>query len=77
MPLYVAPRLHTLCFGRSVRFDASAPLEQERRRICEAMMGGVTELARSLPEHTVVPYPNIPKNQYPTNKEPQHEKACC
>lgn len=67
VPLYVAPRLHMLCFGQPVRFDASAPLEKERRRICEAMMNGVTELARRLPEHIVVPYPNIPKSQYPTN----------
>ena len=54
--------------GKPVRFDASAPLERERRRICEAMMDGVTELARNLPEHTVVPYPNLPKRNYPTNK---------
>lgn len=31
-------------------------------------MGGVTDLARALPEHIVVPYPNIPKAQYPTSK---------
>ena len=78
VPMYVAPRLHALCLGRPVRFDASAPPEQERKRICKAMMDGVTELARSLPEHVVVPYPNIPKKRYPTNKEtPLHEKACC
>ena len=69
VPLYVAPRLHKLCLGAPVRFHAAAPLEQERARICEAMMDGVTELARALPEHIVVPYPNIPKKQYPTNKE--------
>ena len=68
VPLYVAPRLHSLHLGKAVRFDASAPLEQERKRICKAMVDGVTDLARALPEHIVVPYPNIPKAQYPTSK---------
>ena len=78
VPLYVAPRLRKLCLGSPVRFDPSAPMQQERKRICEAMMDGVTELARALPEHIVVPYPNIPKKQYPTNKEsPIHEKPRC
>ena len=78
VPLYIAPRLHSLHLGKPVRFDASAPLKQERVRICEAMMDGVTELARALPEHIVVPYPNIPKKQYPPNKEsPVHEEARC
>ena len=72
VPLYVAPALRSLHLGVPVRFDASAPMEQERRRICEAMMDGVTELARALPEHTVVPYPNVPRRLYPTNKEYPH-----
>ena len=29
---------------------------------------GVTELARALPEQIVVPYPNMPKRQYPKNR---------
>ncbi len=78
VPLYVAPNLHTLYLGAPIRFDTAAPLPQERRRVCGALMDGVTELARSLPEHTVVPYPNIPKKQYPTNKEQSsYEKTCC
>ncbi|MCR5825087.1 MAG: hypothetical protein K6G54_00825 [Oscillospiraceae bacterium] len=69
VPFYVAPRLHGLYLGAPVRFDPAAPPEQERRRICNAMMDGVTALARALPEHVVVPYPNVPKRAYPTNKE--------
>ncbi len=76
VPLYVAPGLRSLHLGKPVRFDASAPIDRERRRICEAMMDGVTELARALPEHTVVPYPNVAKKQYPRNKEPLDEKTC-
>jgi hypothetical protein len=30
-------------------------------------MDAITEIAVRQPEHTVVPYPNIPKKQYPKN----------
>ena len=30
-------------------------------------MDAITEIAVAQPEHTVVPYPNIPKSQYPKN----------
>ena len=69
VPMYTAPRLKSLYFGKPVQFDHTAPRVQERERICKAMMDGVTEIARSLPEHTVVPYPNMPSRYYPTNKE--------
>jgi len=69
VPLYVAPRLHTLSLGEPIRFDPAAPPAEERRRICTALMDGVTALARALPEHIVVPYPNVPKRDYPLNKE--------
>ena len=33
----------------------------------DALMDDITRMAVSLPEHTVVPYPNIPKKDYPKN----------
>ena len=54
-------------YGKPVVFDPEAPIAQERRRICGALMDGITAMAVALPEHTVVPYPNIPKKQYPKN----------
>ena len=68
VPMYTAPDLKTVYLGKPVRFDSSAPISEERTRICSAMMDSITEIARSLPEHTVVPYPNIPKRDYPSNK---------
>ena len=67
VPLYLAPRLRKGVFGVPVRFDASAKMEDERPRICEHLMEEITRVARALPRHTVVPYPNIPKKDYPTN----------
>jgi len=67
VPLYLAPRLKTMYYGKPIVFDPTAPIAEERRRICEALMDAITEIAVSLPEHTVVPYPNVPKKQYPKN----------
>ena len=67
VPMYTAPRLKTVYLGKPVKFDSSAPIDEERKRICKEMMDGITGIARSLPEHTVVPYPNIPEWEYPSN----------
>lgn len=67
VPMYVAPDLKKVCFGTPVYFCPDNPREQERRRVCDDLMDGITRLALSQPKHTVVPYNNIPKKQYPTN----------
>ena len=67
VPMYLAPRLKTVYYGEPVAYRPDMPAEEERRRICDALMDRITERAVSLPEHTVVPYPNIPKKQYPKN----------
>jgi 1-acyl-sn-glycerol-3-phosphate acyltransferase len=69
VPMYVAPRLKTLYLGEPVRYDHTAPKDEERKRICKALAERITEIAAGLPEHTVVPYPNMPAKDYPTNKE--------
>ena len=67
VPLYVAPELKTLFYGEPIRFHADRPIAAERRRICSELMDAITDIAVRQPEHTVVPYPNIPKSQYPKN----------
>ena len=68
VPMYLAPKLKTMYLGKPIRFRPDAPMEEECGRICEYLMEQVTSIAQALPEHTVVPYPNIPKKDYPTNK---------
>ncbi len=65
VPMYLAPRLSRMCYGKPIRFDASAPIAGERSRICSYLMEAITDIARAQPAHTVVPYPNIPKRDYP------------
>ena len=77
VPLYIAPALKKMYVGRPVRFNAQAPKEEERRRICTYLMNEITDIAVSLPKHLVVPYPNLPKKDYPVNqwKETEYEKT--
>ena len=68
VPLYIAPRLKTMILGKPIVFSPEAPIEEERKRICGHLMQEITSIARGLPKHTVVPYPNLPKCEYPTNR---------
>ena len=67
VPTYVAPKLKTMYYGKPIRFQHDAEIKSERARICNALMDAITEMAVSLPEHTVVPYPNISSRYYKKN----------
>lgn len=77
VPMYIAPKLKKLYLGKPVQFSATAPMAAERGRIRTYLMEEITAIAQALPEHTVVPYRNIPKKDYPSNipKERTDEKA--
>lgn len=74
VPMYIAPALKKMYLGEPIRFDPSAPMDLERRRICDHLMAQITQIACELPPHRVVPYRNIPKKDYPMNKEFSDEK---
>ena len=67
VPLYIAPYLKKMYLGKPIWFCPDNPIQQERKRICEYLMAEITDIACSLPLHTVVPYQNIPKKDYTTN----------
>ena len=69
VPMYIAPALKTIYFGSPVKYNPEAPEEEERKRICEEITNAICALAKALPPHTVLPYLNIPKTEYPTNKD--------
>ena len=78
VPLYVAPALKAAYIGAPIRFDPAAPIDAERRRIKEYLMREITAMAAALPEHTVVPYLNLPRSAYPKNvpcEVPIHEET--
>lgn len=67
VPLYIAPKLKSMYLGDPIRFSADTPIDEERRRLCDYLMDEITDIARSLPEHTVIPYRNMAKKYYPKN----------
>ena len=69
VPLYVAPYLGVLTFGAPILYDPAAAPDAERRRVSDALMDHITAMALSLPPHTVVPYPNVPKREYPKSRD--------
>ena len=78
VPMYIAPNLGKMCLGQPICFRPGEPMDDERPRIRDYLMREITDMACALPEHTVVPYRNIPKKDYPSNtlpKEAAHEKA--
>ena len=75
VPLYLAPSLKKLFYAEPIAFHPDAPIEQERERICNALMDAITEIALAQPPHTVVPYPNVSKKHYPKSKSSEDTRA--
>lgn len=77
VPLYIAPKLKKMYIGKPTVFSPTASIESERERICRYIADEITAIAESLPLHIVVPYANIPKKCYKTNRmdEVPYEKT--
>ena len=55
--------------GKGIVFNEKNNIEEERARIATYLSDEITEIARELPSHKVVPYRNIPRRHYLTNKD--------
>lgn len=69
VPLYIAPKLKKMYIGKGIVFQSENSIEEERIRISSYLSEEITNIARALPKHTVIPYRNIPKRYYLTNKD--------
>jgi hypothetical protein len=69
VPMYIAPALKTAYLGEPIAFDPAAKIDDERERIASYLKEEITRIAKNLPEHTVVPYRNIPKRLWPKNTD--------
>lgn len=67
VPFYLAPDLRQMVLEKPLRFDAEAPIKEERERVTTKLMEDITQIALSLPRHTVVPYNNVSKKEYVCN----------
>ena len=78
VPMYICPEQRKMYLGEPIRFHAENPISEERRRICDYLMEEITRIATGLPPHTVVPYRNVAKKDYPKNTPLEvytHEEA--
>lgn len=69
VPMYIAPKLKKMYIGKGTTFHSDNNINEERKRIATYLSDEITSIARNLPLHTVVPYRNIPKKYYLTNKD--------
>ncbi|MBQ8623296.1 MAG: 1-acyl-sn-glycerol-3-phosphate acyltransferase [Oscillospiraceae bacterium] len=69
VPMYIAPALRKMYIGKGITFDSNNDIADERCRIADYLSDEITTIARDLPRHTVVPYRNIKKKYYLTNKD--------
>ena len=67
VPMYIAPKLKKMYIGKPTLFQMNKPFADEKARVCNYLMDEITKTAVALPEHTVIPYRNIPKKLYPKN----------
>jgi len=67
VPLYVCPKLKRLMIGKPILYNPEANIREEKDRICNYLMDEITETAYSLPRHKVVPYPNVPPEEFGEN----------
>ena len=68
VPMYIAPNMRKMYIGKGIRYNPENHIE-ERKRISSYLSDKITEIGRKLPAHIVIPYRNIPKKYYLTNKD--------
>lgn len=69
VPMYISPKLKSMYIGNPIVFNENNDICAERERICSYISQTITDIAVNLPCHTVIPYNNIPKKSYLTNKD--------
>ncbi|MBR2472004.1 MAG: hypothetical protein IKB55_04910, partial [Clostridia bacterium] len=62
-------KLRKAYVGKGISFNSAADIDKERTKIITYLSDEITRTARALPEHTVVPYKNIPAKYYLSNKD--------
>lgn len=68
VPMYNAPKLKTVVFGKPIVFDPELDMDTQREKICTYLKDEITALAKSLPSHKVVPYANVGAKNYKYSK---------
>ena len=68
VPMYIAPELKKIYYGIPISYNFNNDIVAERERICKYIQNEITTMAKNAPLHTVIPYRNIKKKDYPKNR---------
>lgn len=71
VPMYVCPAHRKLYILKPIAFDPTAPIQEERKRICAYLMAAISEQALSLPRHKMICY----RKSLNTYNRPLEEKT--
>lgn len=68
VPMYNAVNLKKMIYGKPIKYNPNIDLEEQKHIICNHLKQEITSIAKELPLHKVVPYDNLPRRKYKTNK---------
>ncbi len=68
VPMYNAPKLKTVVFGKPIRYNSELSKDEQREEINRYLKEEITAMAKALPPHTVIPYENVGKKNYKKSK---------
>lgn len=68
VPTYICPKLKKAVFGKPIVYDPNIEMNEQRKIICDHLKMEITRIAKELPTHTVIPYDNVSKKEYPKSK---------
>lgn len=68
VPMYNAAKLRTIVFGKPIKYNFNIDIDEQRKIICYHLKNEITNIAKELPVHTVIPYKNISKKRYVKSK---------
>lgn len=68
IPMYIAAKLKKVAIGKPIKYNHELNIDEQRKIICEYLKEEITNLAKSLPVHNVVPYNNIGRKNYKNSK---------
>lgn len=68
VPMYVCPKLKKVIFGLPIYYDQNISIDENKQVIISYLKTAITEIAKELPRHKVVPFSNISKKKYPMSK---------
>lgn len=67
-PMYVCVELKKVLVGKPIKYDHTLKIEDQRKLVCDYLKTEITNLAKSLPQHRVIPFFPCAQEECPMSK---------